>query len=82
MNILEKERKLRELENKLTELDNESLIEKIKEEIEKYKNDMMTNLNAWDRVLLARHQERPTASDFINYIFDDFVELHGGQRIP
>ncbi|AIO17937.1 Acetyl-coenzyme A carboxylase carboxyl transferase subunit alpha [Candidatus Izimaplasma bacterium HR1] len=77
MNILEKERKLKELESKLTELDNENLIEKIKEEIEKYKHDMMTNLSAWDRVLLARHVGRPTASDYINYIFDDFIELHG-----
>ena len=77
MNILDKERKLKELESKLTELDNESLIDKIKDEIAKYKHDTMTNLNAWDRVLLARHQERPTACDFINYIFDDFIELHG-----
>jgi len=77
MNILEKERKLKELESKLTELDNETLIEKIKEEITKYKHETMTNLNAWDRVLLARHNDRPTACDFINYIFDEFIELHG-----
>ena len=37
----------------------------------------MTKLTAWDRVLLARHQKRPTAIDFINYISPDFIELHG-----
>ena len=77
MNILDKERKLQELENKINELDNENLINKIKEEMEKYKQTTMTNLSAWDRVLLARHQKRPTACDFISYIFDDFIELHG-----
>jgi acetyl-CoA carboxylase carboxyl transferase subunit alpha len=77
MNILDKERKLQELESKINELDNENLINKIKEEMEKYKCNTMTNLSAWDRVLLARHQKRPTAYDFINYIFDDFIELHG-----
>ncbi len=77
MNILEKERKVLELEKKIDELDNEVLINSLKEEMEKYKQNTMTNLNAWDRVLLARHQKRPTSSDFINYIFDDFIEFHG-----
>lgn len=80
MNILEKERKLKELENKLTELENENLIESIKEEIKKHKQNIMTNLTAWDRVLLARHTERPTALDFINNIFTDFIELHGDHQ--
>ncbi len=33
--------------------------------------------NAWQRVILARLKERPTALDYINIIFDDFIELHG-----
>jgi acetyl-CoA carboxylase carboxyl transferase alpha subunit len=32
---------------------------------------------AWDRVQLARHRERPRALDLIDRIFDDFTELHG-----
>ncbi len=77
MDILQKERKIRELEAKIDELDNEMLINKLKEEIENYKHEAMTHLTAWDRVLVARHQHRPTAFDFIKYIFDDFIELHG-----
>lgn len=34
-------------------------------------------LTAWDRVLLARDKERPYALDYINGIFDEFMELHG-----
>lgn len=37
----------------------------------------MSKLTAWDRVLLARHQSRPKALDFINYMSPDFIELHG-----
>jgi acetyl-CoA carboxylase carboxyl transferase subunit alpha len=77
MNILEKERKLRELEAKIEELDNETMIQSLKQEMIKYKESTMTKLTAWDRVLLARHQHRPTAMDYIEYLFDDFVELHG-----
>ena len=77
MDILQKERKIRELESKIDELDNEVLINKMKEEIESYKQNAMSELTAWDRVLLARHQLRPTAIEFINHIFDDFIELHG-----
>ena len=37
----------------------------------------MKNLTAWDRVLLARMPERPKAKEYIDTIFDDFIELHG-----
>jgi acetyl-CoA carboxylase carboxyl transferase subunit alpha len=32
---------------------------------------------SWKRVELARHPERPYALDYIERIFDDFIELHG-----
>ncbi|MDR2073549.1 MAG: acetyl-CoA carboxylase carboxyltransferase subunit alpha [Spirochaetaceae bacterium] len=31
----------------------------------------------WKQVELARHPERPYAMDYINRIFDNFIELHG-----
>ncbi len=77
MNILAKERKVRELESKIDELGNKEVTNKLKLEIENYKIEAMTNLTSWDRVLLARHQLRPTAKEYIEYICDDFVELHG-----
>ena len=36
-----------------------------------------SKLTAWDRVTIARNPKRPTALDYINIIFDDFMELHG-----
>lgn len=33
--------------------------------------------SAWEKVLGVRKVERPSASDYISYIFDNFVEAHG-----
>ena len=38
---------------------------------------MSNKIEEWDRVLEARKPERPKALDYINYIFKDFIELHG-----
>ncbi|MCL2616955.1 MAG: acetyl-CoA carboxylase carboxyl transferase subunit alpha, partial [Defluviitaleaceae bacterium] len=35
------------------------------------------DLQPYDKVLIARKTTRPTALDFINHIFTDFMELHG-----
>jgi len=35
---------------------------------------------AFDRVLLARHSDRPYTLDFVERLFEDFVELHGDKR--
>jgi acetyl-CoA carboxylase carboxyl transferase subunit alpha len=36
--------------------------------------------SAFDRVLLARHTDRPYTLDFVERLFEDFVELHGDKR--
>src|SRR3989449_10158026 len=35
---------------------------------------------AFDRVKLARHPDRPYTLDFVERLFEDFVELHGDRR--
>lgn len=40
-------------------------------------SDKKTTLSSWERVLLARHSDRPTAKTLIKTLFPDFVELHG-----
>jgi acetyl-CoA carboxylase carboxyl transferase subunit alpha len=39
-----------------------------------------TNKNAFERVQLARHPERPYTLDLLLHIFTDFIELHGDRR--
>jgi len=38
------------------------------------------NLTALQRVQLARHSERPHTLDYIERLFDDFMEVHGDRR--
>lgn len=38
---------------------------------------MAKQLTEWDKVLEARKAQRPKALDYINYMFTDFIELHG-----
>ena len=39
-----------------------------------------SNKNAWDIVQKARALDRPKALDYINSIFDNFIELHGDRN--
>lgn len=38
------------------------------------------NKNAFERVQLARHPERPYTSDLLTTIFTNFIEIHGDRR--
>ena len=37
-------------------------------------------LTAWDKVEIARNPKRKTSLDYIEKIFDDFIELHGDRN--
>ncbi|CDF58821.1 Acetyl-coenzyme A carboxyl transferase alpha chain [Thermobrachium celere DSM 8682] len=86
MSILELDRKIEELESKIEELriistqnniDLTSEIEKMEKKLLELRNDLSNKLTPWDRVMLARLNERPTSLDYIEMIFDDFIEFHG-----
>ncbi|QVK21146.1 acetyl-CoA carboxylase carboxyltransferase subunit alpha [Mycoplasmatota bacterium] len=77
MDVLAKEKKINELEIKISEINDESLRDRLKEDIKKYKNDIMHKLTPWDRVQIARHSARQVSSNYIEALFDDFMELHG-----
>ena len=42
--------------------------------------DQVDKKTAFDRVLTARHAERPYSMDLFSYIFTDFIEIHGDRR--
>lgn len=37
----------------------------------------ISQINAWDRVLLSRRKNRPVGSDYIRMLFRNFTEFHG-----
>ncbi|WP_416729156.1 acetyl-CoA carboxylase carboxyl transferase subunit alpha [Fictibacillus sp. JL2B1089] len=83
---LEFERPIHELEKKIAELksfmdekdiDLTDEIKRLEEKLSNLENSTYSEMKPWDRVQIARHAERPTTLDYINYLFTDFIELHG-----
>jgi acetyl-CoA carboxylase carboxyl transferase subunit alpha len=77
--IAELEFKLKELESFSNEqdIDVSHEIENMKKKIEETRNDIYTNLSAWQKVQVARHPNRPYTMDYIETMTTDFVEIHG-----
>src|SRR5438093_11505377 len=55
-------------------------IETLRRRIESVRADLYRSLTPWQRVLVARHPNRPDLEDFIQRLFTGFVEIHGDRR--
>ena len=60
----------------LSEVDT-SKITTLQNEIDDKLKKIYSNLNAWQTVLVARHEDRPKAKFFIENLFEDFISLSG-----
>lgn len=56
---------------------NESELERLREQVAELRREFYAHLGPWQRAQIARHPQRPYTLDFIQYLFTDFVELHG-----
>ncbi|MBZ5671013.1 MAG: acetyl-CoA carboxylase carboxyltransferase subunit alpha [Acidobacteriia bacterium] len=78
----------KELEKQISELQRASDSTASQEEIERLRQQVAAlrqkvsgpPQDAWERVLLARHPQRPYTLDYIQMLFTDFMELHGDRR--
>jgi len=80
------EKPLVDLENKLNELkslqgakqkDVADEIIYLEDQLEKLKELIYSELTPWQIIQITRHPSRPRTLDYLNYIFNDFTELHG-----
>ncbi|MCE5117066.1 acetyl-CoA carboxylase carboxyltransferase subunit alpha [Staphylococcus aureus] len=87
--MLDFEKPLFEIRNKIESLkesqdkndvDLQEEIDMLEASLERETKKIYTNLKPWDRVQIARLQERPTTLDYIPYIFESFMELHGDRN--
>ncbi len=83
---MEFEKELEILSNKLSELkkfseekeiDLSNEIDKLEKELNIKIEEVYKNLNPWEKSQVARHPNRPHTLDYVKYIAEDFVELHG-----
>ena len=83
--VLPFERQIVELEDQLSKMEGQpgptpatlEAIRNMRVEIAKLKREVFDNLNPWETVQVARHQDRPQARDYIELVCDEFIELHG-----
>ena len=80
------EKQIEEIDLKINELEskegqkNNNKAEYYKNERNKILKKIYTNLNAWQKVQIARHPNRPHCLDYINAIFNDFISLAGDKK--
>ncbi len=84
--IYELAQPIKELEMKIKELKDLAIkgdvnvsgeIKKVEGKIEKLSRDSYAKLSTWQRIQLAREKGRPYASDYIEKLMQDFIELRG-----
>jgi len=65
-----------------SKVDVSQTIKELENKIKKTRIDIYSNLNAWQKVQVARHPERPYTLAYIDAITDGtFVELHGDRNV-
>ncbi|HHO81499.1 MAG TPA: acetyl-CoA carboxylase carboxyltransferase subunit alpha [Bacillaceae bacterium] len=77
--LLDLELKIRELKAFMAEkgIDLRDEIERLEARARALAEELYRNLGPWERVLVARHPERPTTLEIVEHVFEDFFELHG-----
>ena len=56
-------------------------LRRIRRELANLLRKRYSDLSPWETVLVSRHTNRPQTMDYVDLIFDEFVELHGDRAI-
>ncbi len=89
MVILEFEKPLVEIQEKIKELrkissesgmDLNKEIETFEQQANDYKKELYSNLKPFQKLQIARHQERPNFLNYTKLICDEFIEMHGDRE--
>src|SRR5262249_8943149 len=56
-------------------------VRRLRRELTNLIRKIYSDLQPWQTVLVSRHPERPQLLDYLDLIFDEFVELHGDRAI-
>ena len=87
-NTLPFEQEMNRLEAELKELErtndhsaeSEEQIRQLRRRWTEVTRDVYSNLTAWETVLVARYKDRPQTVNYLDLVFDEFVELHGARH--
>jgi acetyl-CoA carboxylase carboxyl transferase subunit alpha len=58
-----------------------SELENLRAEVQRLREEIrIQGATAWERTLLARHEQRPYTLDYVERLFQSFAEIHGDRR--
>ncbi len=75
--LVDLRKRIEELEGYPAGGGHEKELERLRTALKKSTADVFGNLTRWQKTLVARHQERPYTLDYIHFLMEDWVELHG-----
>jgi acetyl-CoA carboxylase carboxyl transferase subunit alpha len=55
-------------------------LERLRQQVAELRREFYAHLGPWQRAQIARHQQRPYLLDYVNFLFTDFIELHGDRN--
>ena len=84
-NFLDFEKPLLDIRTKIEELrhlkdDSKNIaneLSSLQDKFDKILEDIYHNLTPWQKVKVSRHQDRPKFHDYINYVFEEYIDLSG-----
>ncbi len=56
-------------------------IRRLRRELAELKREIYSQLDPWQIVQVSRHQDRPQTRDYIDLLFEQFLELHGDRAV-
>ncbi len=87
--ILEFEKPIYTIQDKIEELKQTSKethinyddeIKKLEEQTKVYKKELYEKLEPYQKLQIARHPQRPNFMDYVQFMCEDFIELHGDRH--
>lgn len=87
--ILEFEKPIYEMQDKIeelkktsstTQINYDSGIESLEEQTKMYKKELYEKLEPYQKLQIARHPQRPNFYDYVQFMCEEFIELHGDRH--
>ncbi|MBP1641340.1 MAG: accA [Acidobacteria bacterium] len=75
--LIELRRRIEELEGYPAGSGRERELSSLRSELRERTREVYGGLNRWQKTLVARHSERPYTLDYVGFLMDEWVELHG-----
>ena len=78
--ILELEQRIESLSGMGDDIGTRRQRERLERDLEATRAKIYGSLTAWQKTLVARHPRRPYTLDYVRYLLEGFVEIHGDRK--